>query len=395
MAYGVTPTGFNRPSVETLLSERNGDQKAKISQGLDLSPESIMGIANAVGCRQLAVAWEALETCYNGFDPDRAEDFLLTAICKLTGTVKEGATKSTVQCTVNLDAGTELVNGVHFAHVAGKPSVRFTPQSDFTAPGDGEHSLTFEAEVSGPVAADASTLSVIATAVSGWNSVNNPGNDAALGAVADTDATLRVKRESQLAAAGSQTARAIISKLHALGPWVKSVIVFENENSTTDADGRPPHCFEVLIHEDGTGPVDTDNLIAQAIWNNKPSGIRSFGIASDEGTAVNEKGEAVVVPFSRVTEVPIYMSLTLTTVAGFNGNAAVKAYMATEGDKEYSEAGKDVIALIMKALPTDIDGVIDVPTFTIGTAPSPVGTSNIAIGVREQATFDTSRIVIS
>lgn len=391
--FGVTPDGFNRPSVQDLLTRRNGEQRATISQGLDVSPESIMGQANAIGCRQLAVAWEALDTCYNGFDPDRAEDFLLTAVCKLTGTQKEGATKSTVIATVNLDDGTTLENGVHFAHVEGKPSVRFTPQEDYTAVGDGDVDLTFEAETAGPIAAEADTLTVIATAVNGWNSVTND-ESATLGAVADTDATLRAKRESQLAAAGSQTAKAIISDVLQLGAWVKSVRVFENESSNPDADGRPPNSFEVLINDENA-PVDADNQIAQAIWNNKPSGIRSFGIASDQGNAENERGEIVVVPFSRVTSVDIYIEMTLTTTAGFNGNAAVKSYVVDQSTQEYDEAGEDVIALFVKGLPLDLEGVTDVPSFAIGTAPSPTAEDNITIDVREQARFDVANIVIS
>jgi hypothetical protein len=394
--FGVTPTGFNRPTLQDLLTERKQEQWATISVGLDLSPESPQGQMNAIGCRQLALAWETLETCYNAFDPDRAEDFLLTALCKLTGTSREGATKSKVTVTVNLDTGTELIAGTHLASVAGKPTVRFTPVENYTAVADGNVQLVFESEVPGPIAADSGTLTVIATALTGWNSVTN-ANDALLGQVADTDPVLRAKREAQLAAAGSNTARAIVSDLLDLRyngvQWIKSVKVFENYLETTDGLGLPPKSFEVLVHDQGA-PADADNQIAQVIWNNKPGGIRIYG-TGETGTAKNELNEDVVVPFSRVQVVNIYIEMALTTVAGFSDVAGVKSYVAEQSDAKFSDPGADVVALFVKGLPLDIEGVTDVPSFTIGTSPSPVGTTNISIDVRQVADFDTARIAIS
>ncbi len=394
--FGVTPTGFNRPTLQDLLTERQQEQWATISNGLDLSPESPQGQMNAIGCRQLALAWETLETCYNAFDPDRAEDFLLTALSKLTGTAREGATKSKVTATVNLDAGTELIAGTHLASVVGKPTVRFTPVENYTAIADGNVPLVFESEVAGPIAADAGTLTVIATALTGWNSVTNAG-DAALGQVADTDPVLRAKREAQLAAAGSNTARAIVADLLDLRDngvqWIKSVKVFENYLESTDGLGLPPKSFEVLVY-DVNGPTNANDQIAQVIWNNKPGGIRIYG-TGESGTAKNELNEDVVVPFSRVQVVNIYIEMTLTTVAGFSDVAGVKSYVAEQSDAKFFDPGADVVALFVKGLPLDVEGVTDVPTFTLGTSASPVGTTNISIDVRQVADFDTARIAIS
>jgi len=392
--YGVTPTGFVKPTFEALLEERNADQRANISPGLKLDEESPQGQMNRISVRQLKDAWDALEKCYNAFDPDKTVDFLLTALCKLTGTAREGATKSKVTATVNLDTGTELIAGTHLASVVGKPTVRFTPVANYTATADGNVPLVFESEIAGPIAADAGTLTVIATALTGWNSVTNAG-DALLGKLADTDQILRIKREAQLAAAGSNTARAIVADLFSLryqeAQWIKSAIVFENYLESTDSLGLPPKSFEVLIYDEG-GPSDANDQIAQVIWNNKPPGIRMHGMG-ESGTAKNELNEDVVVPFSRVTTIPIHMAMTIAAPAGFDA-ASVKSYVATTCDVTYS-AGDDVIALFVQGLPLDVEGVTDVPVFTIGTSPSPVGTINIPIGVRQLARFDTSNIDIA
>lgn len=397
--YGVTPTGFVRPSLQEILEAIERDQRALISEGLDQSPESPLGQINGIKARQLSMAWEALETAYNGFDPDRAEDFLLTALSKLTGTFRDAATKSTVLCTCNLDAGTTLVAGETYARVLGKPLVRFTPRESFTAPTTGNHSVLFEAEVPGPVEAGSGQLSVIGTITPGWNSVTNT-NPATLGEVAEQDATLRARREEQLTVAGNQTVAAIKADLRALRhegeQWIQSVEVFENTSNVPDGEGRPAHSYEVLVYDnEDTGPADADDQIAQVIWNNRPSGIEPWGQGVHSGEALNDKGETVVMPFSRVTLVPIYISATLTTVPAFADQSKVKDEMVAKSRAAFAAPGSDVVALYVRSLAFNVAGVLDVPTFTIGTTASPVGTSNIAIGLRQVPTFSIDRIVIT
>src|SRR5690554_4177389 len=115
--FGVTPQGFVRPSIQQILDQIETDQKAEIDPEFDVSPEGPQGQINGIYARQLGIIWEAVETLHNAFDPDRAEDFQLTALAKLTGTFRRPATYSVVPCDVDADEGTELLSGVHFAHV--------------------------------------------------------------------------------------------------------------------------------------------------------------------------------------------------------------------------------------------------------------------------------------
>lgn len=406
MTYGVTPTGLVRPSVQELLDERNAAQKAGISQAWDTSPESIQGQANAIGCQQLGVAWEALEILAGSIDPDKAEEWLLTAVCKLTGTWRNPATKSTVHVFVSLDADTTLVAGEHFARVTGRPTVRFTPRETFTAELYGYYTLVFEAETPGPVAVEPDTLTVIATNVPGWLSVTNP-NPATLGTVEEDDPSLRRKRDQELNRAGNQTEPAVRSDLLALRypdetngkQWIKNVGYWENTDNITDSDGRPPHSFEVLVYDDPElRPGDANNQIAQAIWTNKPAGINIWGTGGHTGEVIDAKGVTQVVPFSRVTLVPIYIRMSLTTVSGFIGSGGydlVKAAIVTRATAEFARPGADVVSLFIRSIPlTDVSGVIDVPTFTIGTSPSPTSNANVALGLRQVPLFTVGNITI-
>src|SRR5690606_3960678 len=189
--FGMTPDGFVPMTETDILARIEADQRSEISDTLDASDESLLGQLNRIYARKCAEAWHALDIVANSSDPQRATDALLTALAKLTGTVREGATFSTVVLSCALAAGTTLESGTHFAEVAGDPENRWTPVEDFTAPIDSTYQIAFRAENPGPVTAGAGTITVIATPVVGWSDpVTNP-LPASPGKTADDDTALR------------------------------------------------------------------------------------------------------------------------------------------------------------------------------------------------------------
>lgn len=387
--FGVTPTGFSRPSVQELRALIEADQRAEISQTLDLSSDSVIGQNNGIVARQLGVAWEALEAIHDGGDPDRAEDDALTSLSKITGTDREGASKSLfagfAAVIVTLAAGTTLVSGVHFAHVTGKPDVRFTPRSDFTALTDGDFTVEFESELTGPVQAPANTLTVIATPVVGWSAVNNP-QDATLGRTADDNQDLRLRREQGLQRSGSSSVDAIRADVLAV-PNVTSCQVFENFTDATDAQGLPPKSFQVVLFDDAGAD---DDAIAQAIWESKAGGIEPIG--AETGTAIDKKGKPKVMRFSRATAVLIYIQATVTPKEGYVGDAAFKLALATQLDAVMG-TGDAVSTWDVSDAAHGLGA--KVTHIKIGTAAAPTLDDDIPIANTEISRYDTSRITLT
>jgi uncharacterized phage protein gp47/JayE len=385
--YGVTPEGFVRPSLQEILALIEADQRAEISQTLDLSTESVIGQNNGIYARQISLAWEALEAIHNGTDPDRAEDDQLTSISKLTGTERRGESKSIAEgVAVTLEPGTTLIAGTHFAHVNGKPDVRFTPREDFTAGGGATavYYFDFEAENAGPVQAPANTLNVIATPVVGWIDVNNEVDADPLGRLTDDNPTLRLRREAALARSGSSSADAIRADVLAVTNVV-SVQVFENWTDATDDQGLPAKSFEVVLF----GDTADDDAIAQAIWNSKPGGIQPYGTTGDSGTATDANGDPHTMPFSRATEVPIYLEFDITKRDGYASlettvAEAMDAALGTGVDVEFYD-----VLLSTQGLGALVRAV------RMGTSVSPTTDDTIEIGNRQIARFDTSRIVVN
>lgn len=393
MAYGVQSTGFTRKTQENIVDELSTDQKADIDPNWDTSSTSIPGQMNAIVGRQLAEAWEALEGCYHGIDPDASEDRFLDIVCKLTGTFRVGSTYSEVDLIVDLDDGTTLTAGEHFAATTDEPDIRWTPLEDYTASGDGLRTIAFRCETPGPVEALAGAITTIATTLVGWNSVSQP-TDAEVGDDPETNEELRDKRVTELAAQGSSTSGAVGGKVSRAFPGqIESLTVFENETDETDENGVPPHALEVLIYDGAVPSVDDDEL-AEVIYTAKSAGINTFG--NENGTVIaTVAGVEVEKPvyFSRATLLETYLIVTLTKSKGYVGDDAVREFLAEQGNKRHGP-GDDVVALVMKSLPLTLDGVYDVTNLKLGFAASPTNEANLTVGVREIARFDTSRITI-
>jgi len=383
--FGVTPEGFSRPSVQELLELFKSDQRAEISQTLDLSTDSVLGQVNGIFARHLGVAWEAVEAVNAGNDPDRAEDDQLISIAKITGTAQRGASKSQVPTNVSLTIGTTLQAGVHFAHVIGKPDVRFTPTANYTAVATGTVGLTFEAENTGPIQVAEGTLTVIATPVVGWTAVENIA-DATPGRDIDDNNDLRVRREQGLARSGSSGTDQIRADVTGVEN-VTSCQVFENYTDAIDSQGLPPKSFQVVLWDDASADNDA---IAQAIWDSKPGGIETIGAVT--GTALDANGDPQVMRFSRATAVLIYISFRVTPKDGYVGDAALKLAMATTLDSVMG-TGQAVSEWDISDAAHGLGAKLSVIRF--GTAPAPTAEDDIPIGNTQIARFDTSRITIT
>lgn len=386
----VDATGLQIKTIEEILDELSVQQKAEIDATLNTAPDEPIGQLNGIFAAQLREVWEVAQVAYNCFNPDAAEGFCLEKLSALTGTLREGATKSRVSLDVDVDAAVVLTAGTHFANVFGDPDNRWSPVVDFTSVG-GVQSVEFQAEFAGATIANAGTITVISTPVVGWNSVTNP-TDATPGKEIDTDDELRQRREEELRATGSATLDAIRADV-LQDEDVLQCSVFENVTDLIDATGLPPHSIEVVVF-DGTPPTLSNSEIAQLIWDTKPAGILAYGLES--GIATDTLGEFHAVGFSRPAErevwIEIFVSVNIAT--GYAGAAALEAAIVALNDTDLL-LGRDVIANKITETAMAFDGIFDVTSTQLDFAVFPVATANLVIDPREIARFDTGRILVT
>lgn len=315
-------------------------------------------------------------------------------MCALLGVVRLAASRSLVACNLSLNSTVTVPAGSLVA-VSGQPSLQFELVTTVTSTTAGTYQGVFQAVNTGPIPANAGTLTVIVTPVSGWTTVTNP-LDAVLGRLQETDTELRIRRQDLLTSPGGGTTSAIRADV-LLVPGVLQCGVFENVSSTYDSEGLPPHAIEVVVW-DGAVPAADNTKIANAIWGAKPGGIQAYGTTTV--THTDDSGNVLNIGFSRATQIPIYLDVTIVKNSKFDtvgGPTAIKNLLANKGNLLVQ--GDDVVALVLQSALLEVNGgiagVTDVSSFKLGLSASPTGTANLVIGRREIARFDTSRITVT
>ena len=385
-----TNAGYIPTTVQDEVADLVASFLANVDGGLDTSPDQPIGQAIGIFAEKFTELTELGSTVYNALNPNAAEGQLLANDCALSGTYPQVATYSTVGATLSLNASTTVAAGAT-AIVLGQPGNIWKLKTAVTSTTAGNYSAVFQGSVPGPQVANAGTLTIIGTPTIGWTAVTN-ALDAVQGLPADTDTTLRQKRAAELLGQGSGDLDAIRAAVLKVG-GVEQCFVFENTSMLTDATGLPAKSFRVVIW-DGAGLNAVNNNVAQAIWDAKPSGILSYGVTAS-GVAVDSTLTSRTILFDRAVQVPIYIVCTTTpaTLTTYS-TAAVKAAMAAYAQANYN-LGVSVIDLPLRASGIIPGVTIDVPTFFLGTAPSPGGTANIPISTLQIATLATTNILVN
>lgn len=391
---GFSSAGFTKKTLEECRAEIVAEVLARVSASLDCSVLTPEGQIIAIAAEREAALQELVETLAHAIDPNAAEDWLLDAVCAITGTTREPAKKSKVTITANVDDGASFTAGQIMINVDGLDTTRFVNKKDegpFTPAGT--YPIDFECTDYGPIAANSGTLTVITAPVSGLNTVTN-ALDATLGALREDDTSLRVKRTAELTAAGACTVDSLRADILEV-EGVQQAFVFENVTLITNGDGMPGKSIEVVFF-DGASPEADDQTIADTIWKGKPSGSETYGTTNH--AVLDATGAPQAVNYTRAAVKNVWFDFVDVEVdAEFfpsNGAALVKAAVAAYAAKKLN-LGVDVIALGMKAAAMTVPGVIDVPTLHLGFASSPTLSANLPITGRQIASCDTSRMTVT
>lgn len=410
--YGVTDTGFVVKPLDAILADIQEKQTQTVSVSLDFQATALIGQLNGIFAAELADAWLMGLADYSGMDPDQAAGAQLTNIGAITGSTRSPASPTTVLCTVNVNAGFNQAAKTMFASISGNPGAVFQNVNAVASVGGGTLTgVEFECVNNGPTQCLAGTLTVIAVPLTGWNSITNP-TDGAIGTNVQGDPSFRQKRNAELSAAGTSTADAIRADvLETLQPPTTttdtiSCTVLHNESNVTDANNLPPHTIEVIAYQPGntTGPGATDDqALANLIFTSKTGATGTYGLTSLPVT--DSQGNIEQVFFTRPSPLTLYIAITIVvnaTTFPLDGVTQTKNALLNYAQLEYGPGGTVYLRPLSGAVfPSPLDpnigvvGIKNITSFTCDTNPVPVGTSDITVGVRQVASFDSSRITVT
>lgn len=187
------------------------------------------------------------------------------------------------------------------------------------------------AQENGPIVVPANLLVTPVSAISGWTGINNT-EAGATGSDRENDTSYRSRLLSTKGASlGKATPGAIKVGLLAVS-GVTSATVIVNNKMTTSADGQPGKSYMAVV----SGGLSQE--VGQAIWDLGGAGIETYGDVTV--VAVDENNQPQVVKFSRVTAMPVNVSVAVdglsteeiqSTGLGQLIEQGVRAYFSTLG----------------------------------------------------------------
>jgi len=300
----ITAEGISAPDYQTILTTITGYFQQIYGIDAYLEPDSKDGQMVALVSLAIHDANNTAIKCYNSFSPTTALSDALSRNVKINGISRKAAVNSTVDLTLTGTGGTTITNG----SVKDANGVIWSLPTTTTILTTGAVTVTATCNQSGAVSALAGSVTKINTPTLGWVSVTN-ASEATVGRAMETDAELRV-RQAQSVALPSLTPFDALDGAIANVTGVTRHKLYENDTESTDSNGLPAHSIAAIV--DG-GDVNT---IAETIRSTKGQGVTTYG--STTITAYDKYSNPHPIAFSRSTEVPITVNITLLAFTGYN-----------------------------------------------------------------------------
>lgn len=389
MTAGLTTTGFVEKSATEIADELAAAQRAASALGSAwvTTAESPSGQINAIMAAKLAELWELAGLVYRSRDPRAASFAGLDATCGLTGTTRRAATKGTVTLSLSVAAGRTIPAG-SIAHVAGQPLNRWVTLAAAVNGSGSTATVTVaaEAETAGAYVANAGTITVIATPVTGWLSVGNSA-DAVTGSPAESDPVLRSRRERELFAGGTSPVDAVRAALSRVS-GVSVAEVAENPTSAWEGS-RPPHSIEAIVQG------GTDAAVAAALWGAKAAGIELYSSADTptEVEITDAGGFTRTIVFTRPAAVSCYAEVTLVIDAAlYPGDTTMKDAIAnvTTGQRARQTLRMSDVIAAARA----IAGVRDCTRVRLGRTSGTLAATNLIAFARDVLKLASGRVTV-
>jgi len=383
----VTAQGISAPDYQTILSTLTSYFLQIYGSDAYLDPDSKDGQMVALVALAIHDANNTAIQVYNAFSPATGQASALSSNVKINGITRKVATRSTVDVLLKGVTGTTITNG----SARDKNNIIWNFPPSVSIGIDETVLVTATCANSGAVAALAGTVTTINTPTRGWTSVTNPAA-ATVGAPAETDAELRIRQSQSVALPSITPFEGVDGAIANVGGVTRHKL-YENDTGVTDNNGLPPHSISAIV--DGGDVTE----IAQTIRGNKGQGVSTFGTTSI--TVPDSYGNPHVIKFSRSTNVPIYVAITIKAFTGYTSQIGEQMKQAIADYINTLSIG-DSVLLSRIYSPANL-GVVsggnarfyDITDLLIGKASGTVAAANVTIAYSESASCDVANISVA
>ena len=370
-ALTITAAGVVIPDTSVIREAIINDlEETVFQQKIDTSQETVLG--RLIEWMTLSFAQVCGITAWmsNQFNIKMASGNFLDAWADNFNMFRKLSSNSRVFCSLGGTAGTTIPKGSYVANTNGD---LFTCDADIVLDASGNGSGFFTAVESGPISCAANTVNVIKSAISGWDTVNNP-SIGTVGSETESDYSLR-NRILNNAFVGTGYVGTVTNALMQLD-GVSNVLVLSNPNTTsTTLNGitMPPHSIYACVQ--GGDPDE----IAKTIYMTKPIGAAYTNNGSNVITRIvtdEYSGQGITVHFNTPTakSVSVTAAIRNQSYAGTDMesdiNAAIEVFLQSKG------IGKTASAIELALSIQDQVGGIVVTSLHFGTDSQSVSCNN-------------------
>lgn len=398
----VTTTGYKLKTQNEWFDEEK-QLYLDIDPLWNLDPSTPDGLKIAHDAEVFSALDETLQQAYNSKDPNKATGVDLDVITSLTGTTRSEGTASTVTGFVLTGVPNSTVVPAGTVFESTVTGSRWTLDQTWTLDSSGIATVDITSTTTGPVEADANTITRIITTVPGLTSVTNP-TPATPGTNVESDSSLRVKRATAVGRPGNNQIDSMLGELFAVS-GTRRVKIYENDTNTTDTNGLPAHSIAPIID----GGTDAD--VAMAIYVKKNPGVMLYQAGTPVSVVVTSPTyptNTKQIKFSR----PVYVDMVVVVNIKDDGTLPSQATLQPliqEAILEY--AAGDLIPTEYGFKPDGFDIGETVPYSSMYTPINKVigsygnsyvdsmtlngGTTNVTIDFNELSRWTTSNITVN
>lgn len=269
-----------------------------------------------------------------------------------------------------------------------------------TIPSSGSVTVEFQNQTQGAIACNIGALSIIYTAIAGWDTISNP-TAGALGNLVESRAAFEARRQLSVAANSVNSVQSIYGAVAAI-PNVIDVFVVDNPSNVAVSYGSTSYSLaanSICVSVAG----GTSSAVANAIWSKKPPGCSYNGNTT---VTVYDNNYAPPVPYTVTyltpTSTPIYFNVQIknstllpSNIATLVQNAVIQTFNGEDGSGppvgigSTSYSGR-YYANINAISPTTIN-IIEV---YLGISASPT-TLLVSMGIDQLPTLAASNITVT
>ena len=393
----ITDTGVTVPQTSDVL---NG-----VLQDLNNAFGGNLNITN-VGTPQgyLAENVTSYLTTYNAaityvlsqIDPLYAEGRWQDAIGRLYFLTRNPATATVVTCDLIGSPGVTLAAGL----LASDGTNTYTSLGSVTFSSGGTASVQFACNTLGAIACPANTLNKISTAVSGWDSVNNPAAGVA-GNDVENRTDFEYRRQQSIASNANSTQQSVIGAVTNVS-GVLDCYIYENFTGSAVTVGStsysvPAHSIYVAV----VGGSDSD--VANAIFTKKSVGCNMAGnttVTVTDTSSLALPQPTYSITFERPASLPIYFAVNIGNHPNVPSNitdlvkAAITSTFNGSNGIDRARIASDIYASSYYQAILAISPYVKLVSIKIGTTSTPTS-DEVLVGIDKVPTIDASNIVVS